>query len=265
MDDLAAARPSDRPAGIARGRSTRPCWCSIAIALDRNIADDGRARRRLGRRAAAPCQDPQERRHRQAPDRRRRDRPVLRQARRGRGAGRGRDRGRAHHLAGGHAAGDRAADRAQRAGRRADRRSSTIPAMSPRSARALAGGAKPLDVIIDVDPGIHRTGVPSAEAAVALAHAIAAQPSARAIAASNIIAGCSSISRIIAAAPRRDRGAHRLSANRHRRADRSRLRARNRHRLAAPAPMRSTSTWACSPNSRSAPMSSWTSNISIAT
>lgn len=41
---------------------------------------------------------------------------------------------------------------------------------------ALADSAKPLTVIIDVDPGIRRTGVPSAEAAVALARAIADQP-----------------------------------------------------------------------------------------
>lgn len=42
--------------------------------------------------------------------------------------------------------------------------------------RALAADDKTLDVIIDVDPGIRRTGVPSAEGAVALAKAIAEQP-----------------------------------------------------------------------------------------
>jgi 3-hydroxy-D-aspartate aldolase len=41
---------------------------------------------------------------------------------------------------------------------------------------AAAAGEKPLEVIIDVDPGIRRTGVASAEAAVALLAAIQAQP-----------------------------------------------------------------------------------------
>jgi 3-hydroxy-D-aspartate aldolase len=51
----------------------------------------------------------------------------------------------------------------------------------PDNARALAGAVadsqKPLPVLIDVDPGIHRTGVTSAEAAVALAQTIADCPS----------------------------------------------------------------------------------------
>jgi len=42
-------------------------------------------------------------------------------------------------------------------------------------AAARAGG-KPLKVVIDVDPGIHRTGVASPEAAVAVLHAIRAEP-----------------------------------------------------------------------------------------
>jgi 3-hydroxy-D-aspartate aldolase len=42
--------------------------------------------------------------------------------------------------------------------------------------RALAGSEKPLALIIDVDPGIRRTGVASAEAAVALARRIADEP-----------------------------------------------------------------------------------------
>ncbi len=50
----------------------------------------------------------------------------------------------------------------------------------PDNVRALGeavGDGKPLVVIIDVDPGIHRTGVASPEAAVALFEAIRAQPS----------------------------------------------------------------------------------------
>lgn len=45
--------------------------------------------------------------------------------------------------------------------------------------RAFAGAGKPLQVVIDIDPGIRRTGVPSAEAAVALARAIAEAPALR--------------------------------------------------------------------------------------
>ncbi len=48
----------------------------------------------------------------------------------------------------------------------------------PANVRALdeanAGAMRPLEVFVDVDPGIHRTGVASAEAAVALAAEIAA-------------------------------------------------------------------------------------------
>jgi D-serine deaminase-like pyridoxal phosphate-dependent protein len=50
---------------------------------------------------------------------------------------------------------------------------------NPDNARALAaamGAGKPLDVLIDVDPGIRRTGVASAEAAVDLAKVIAGLP-----------------------------------------------------------------------------------------
>jgi D-serine deaminase-like pyridoxal phosphate-dependent protein len=51
---------------------------------------------------------------------------------------------------------------------------------SPGNVRALgeaARGGKPLTVIIDVDPGIHRTGVGSPQAAVAVLEAIRAEPS----------------------------------------------------------------------------------------
>ena len=41
---------------------------------------------------------------------------------------------------------------------------------------AAAAAGKPLDVLIDIDPGIHRTGVASPEAAVALLAAIRAEP-----------------------------------------------------------------------------------------
>ncbi|MGP1282441.1 MAG: DSD1 family PLP-dependent enzyme [Parasphingopyxis sp.] len=50
----------------------------------------------------------------------------------------------------------------------------------PENVRALAAAFaadKPLDVLIDIDPGIHRTGVASPDAAVALAREIAAHPS----------------------------------------------------------------------------------------
>ncbi|MDB5675235.1 MAG: alanine racemase domain protein [Sphingomonas bacterium] len=43
-------------------------------------------------------------------------------------------------------------------------------------AAAAAAGGKPLQLVIDVDPGIHRTGVASPEAAVALLQAIRAEP-----------------------------------------------------------------------------------------
>jgi 3-hydroxy-D-aspartate aldolase len=46
-------------------------------------------------------------------------------------------------------------------------------------AQALAGTGKPLDVLIDIDPGFHRTGVTSPEAAVALWQAIEAAPALR--------------------------------------------------------------------------------------
>lgn len=44
---------------------------------------------------------------------------------------------------------------------------------------AAAGGGARLDVLVDIDTGSHRTGVTSAEAAVALARRIAASPSLR--------------------------------------------------------------------------------------
>ena len=50
------------------------------------------------------------------------------------------------------------------------------PAVAERINVALAAEGATLDVIIDIDPGIARTGVASAEAAVALAQAIAALP-----------------------------------------------------------------------------------------
>jgi D-serine deaminase-like pyridoxal phosphate-dependent protein len=50
------------------------------------------------------------------------------------------------------------------------------PGVAQRLQGALAAAGAQLDVIIDIDPGIARTGVASAEAAVALAQAIAASP-----------------------------------------------------------------------------------------
>lgn len=50
------------------------------------------------------------------------------------------------------------------------------PAVVAAIARALAGQDATLDVLIDIDPGIHRTGVADAAAAVALARVIAASP-----------------------------------------------------------------------------------------
>ncbi|MES2042547.1 MAG: DSD1 family PLP-dependent enzyme [Pseudomonadota bacterium] len=46
-------------------------------------------------------------------------------------------------------------------------------------AAAAAAGGKPVQLVIDVDPGIHRTGVASPEAAVALLQAIRAEPALR--------------------------------------------------------------------------------------
>lgn len=51
------------------------------------------------------------------------------------------------------------------------------PANARQLGEASAGGKRPLPVFIDVDPGNHRTGVVSAEAAVALAAEIAASQS----------------------------------------------------------------------------------------
>lgn len=50
------------------------------------------------------------------------------------------------------------------------------PGVAARIDAALATAGARLDVIIDIDPGIARTGVASAEAAVALAHAISDSP-----------------------------------------------------------------------------------------
>jgi 3-hydroxy-D-aspartate aldolase len=50
------------------------------------------------------------------------------------------------------------------------------PAVAERIDAALVAAGAKLDVIIDIDPGIARTGVASAKAAVALAKAIAASP-----------------------------------------------------------------------------------------
>lgn len=50
------------------------------------------------------------------------------------------------------------------------------PGVAARIDAALAAAGARLDVIIDIDPGIARTGVASAEAAVALAHAISDAP-----------------------------------------------------------------------------------------
>jgi 3-hydroxy-D-aspartate aldolase len=56
-----------------------------------------------------------------------------------------------------------------------------VVADNPGNVGALAAAAKaaarPLPVVVDIDPGIHRTGVPTPEAAVALARAIAESPS----------------------------------------------------------------------------------------
>ena len=46
-------------------------------------------------------------------------------------------------------------------------------------AAAAAAGGPPLRLVIDVDPGIHRTGVASPEAAVAVLQAIRAEPALR--------------------------------------------------------------------------------------
>lgn len=53
------------------------------------------------------------------------------------------------------------------------------PAVVARIAEALADAGVVLDVMIDIDPGIHRTGVASPEAAVELAKAIAASANLR--------------------------------------------------------------------------------------
>jgi D-serine deaminase-like pyridoxal phosphate-dependent protein len=44
---------------------------------------------------------------------------------------------------------------------------------------AAAAGGKPVQLVIDIDPGIHRTGVASPGAAVVLLHAIRAEPALR--------------------------------------------------------------------------------------
>jgi D-serine deaminase-like pyridoxal phosphate-dependent protein len=59
-----------------------------------------------------------------------------------------------------------------------------VVADNPANVRALAQaarafGGKPLSVVVDIDPGFHRTGVASADDAVALARLIADQPELR--------------------------------------------------------------------------------------
>lgn len=46
-------------------------------------------------------------------------------------------------------------------------------------AEAAARAGREIGVVVDIDPGIHRTGVPDAETAIALARAVAATPSLR--------------------------------------------------------------------------------------
>ena len=53
------------------------------------------------------------------------------------------------------------------------------PANVERLGEAMRSTSRALDVIIDIDPGFHRTGVADGDAAVQLARAIAAQPSLR--------------------------------------------------------------------------------------
>lgn len=53
------------------------------------------------------------------------------------------------------------------------------PAVADRTAAALAAAGASLDVVIDIDPGIARTGVASADKAVALARTIAGLPALR--------------------------------------------------------------------------------------
>lgn len=53
------------------------------------------------------------------------------------------------------------------------------PAVVEALAQAAGDGSKAMTLFIDVDPGTHRTGVASADAAVALARAIAASPALR--------------------------------------------------------------------------------------
>ncbi|HEV2597651.1 DSD1 family PLP-dependent enzyme [Sphingopyxis sp.] len=71
-----------------------------------------------------------------------------------------------------------AIDRLAKLAKTADRLMVVVdhPAVAGRIDAALAAAGAKLDVIIDIDPGIARTGVASAEAAVALAQAIAAAP-----------------------------------------------------------------------------------------
>lgn len=53
------------------------------------------------------------------------------------------------------------------------------PEVARNIARAVGAGGKPLTVLIDIDPGIHRTGVAAPEAAVELYTAIRAEPALR--------------------------------------------------------------------------------------
>ena len=137
---------------------------------------------------------------------------------------------------------------------------------NPDNAEALAAATtgKPLKVLIDVDPGIRRTGVASAEAAVALAQAIAALPAAR-----------HSRRAVLLRPP----AAHRiLSPNAAPRSSTARtISARviaalteagfppASSRAAAPARTGSTSNSACSTSCRPAPTSSWIASTMSAT
>ena len=130
--------------------------------------EDGGLRGGAGDCAAAACQDPQEQRGRAAAARGGGGGAVLRQIGRGGGAGGGRDRAAASDLAGGHAGGGRAAGRAARAERGAFGGGGSS-GQCPGAAMQRMPARRPLPVFVDVDPGIHRTGVASPEAAVALA------------------------------------------------------------------------------------------------
>ena len=76
---------------------------------------------------------------------------------------------------------------------------------------AASGGGKSLKVVIDLDPGIHRTGVSSPDAAIDLLKAIQSQPSLL-YAGLQCYAGCSSTSKASPTARARWRSAAPISA-----------------------------------------------------